>query len=207
MTDDLRRLITLIETASAPPADEDTWEITIPSMFYRGSEARVTTAHINEVYRTGDAETADLPADIQAVLPRVHGERVYGLDRSLPFKVSRTYNGMSNWGFGVYFGSDLAWATRYGKNIVTATVDPGSILAIRDRDFAKRNDEPGGRLAQLLYSQSDLVSEQARLMTAAVKKIKKTAKALYVSTEADRGQLCVFTPSVITPRYYFELKE
>jgi hypothetical protein len=115
---------------------------------------------------------------------------------------------MSNWGFGAYFASDLDWARRYGDCVTAVSVEPQAILAIRADDFAQRvTGTPGGELhRRLTVKAGDRMADQASAMGAVVRGMKRTARALYVATEAERGQICVFGVQAIYPRFYFEIK-
>jgi hypothetical protein len=125
------------------------------------------------------------------------------------FRISRTYSGMSNWGFGVYLATDIPWARRYGNTIMIAEIDPALVLAIDHRDFV--NETPGtagGRLYTFLHEETYDWSEQAAIMFKMVKRIKPNAKALFVQTDPDgSGQICVFNKNYLTAKWVFECRE
>jgi hypothetical protein len=209
MAHKLRHWISLVETHSVSEAVDlyapSTWEIVVPSIFYRAATTAMSSSYLTRMWRHPDPA---LPDAINHLLSDDQIERVSGLSSNTPFKISRTYSGMSNWGFGVYFASDLNWATRYGDCITAVTVDASTILAIRADDFAQRlAGTSGGELQRRLTAKAgERMSDQASVMGAVVRGLKRGARALYVATEADRGQLCVFSAQAIYPRFYFEMK-
>ena len=149
-----------------------------------------------------------LPDEIETLLDRGITSRVSGLSYNTPWKINRTYDGMSNWGFGIYFGSDLEWARRYGDCISVVRIDPSAILSISHTDFAGEVEGTlGGLLRKKLTAAAPdrRMAEEAAVMYRVVKSIKKTAKALYVDVGEGRGQICVFQPSAISPVCYFEV--
>lgn len=185
--------------------------IAIPDLFWRGSTRAMSSSHLTWLRmqrREGREVSKTLPAEIESMLDSGATRRVHGLSYNMPWKINRTYDGMSNWGFGIYFGSDLEWARRYGDCITVARVDPTEVLAISDKDFANEVEgTTGGLLRQRLTRAvpDRRMSDEAGVMYKVVKSIKKTAKALYVSVGEGRGQLCVFHPSAISPICYFEV--
>lgn len=173
------------------------------TLWFRGSEYGLPSNALGGVFTKPDDR---LPDAVNGLFE--HTNRIYRLTRSYQFRISRTYSGMSNWGFGVYFSNRLDWAKRYGSTIVVAAVDPNVILTINDMDFSGRVDgTTGGELAKIVNAVSDSWDDQAKIMFGAVKKIKKDAKALFVRTsEEGDGQMCVFNKAFATPLYGFDLK-
>lgn len=187
--------------------------IAIPDFFWRGTSRAMSTSYLTWL-RTPRVEGREvnktLPADIESLLDSGVTQRVYGLSYNMPWKINRTYDGMSNWGFGIYFASDLEWARRYGDCITVVRVDPSEILAIQDTDFSQSVEGTTGGLLREKLTRAvpdRRMSEEAGVMYKVVKSIKKTAKALYVSVGEGHGQLCVFHPSAISPFCYFEVKD
>jgi hypothetical protein len=194
----MRHYINIIKEA------EESWEITLPSYYYRASTMGMRSAYLGGLVRDG------IPETIADLVQQGSVSRVYRLTNQTPFKISRTYSGMSNWGFGVYFASDLEWARRYGDCVTVVQISPEDILAIKADDFARRTP---GTLGAKLHDKLDAkvggdasMAEQASAFGAVVRSLKKGAKALYVATEPGRGQICVFGTQAIYPRFYFEIQ-
>jgi hypothetical protein len=183
-------------------------DIQIPEYYYRGAEMAMRSAYLTKIWRR---PSPDLPDSLNGLLEQELTTHVYGLSYNLPFKISRTYSGMSNWGFGVYFASTVPWAMRYGENITCVKIDKESILAIRADDFAHETEgTAGGELRKRLNAKtgnSRMMSEEATVMAAVVRSMKKSAKALYVETSHGEGQICVFGKAAIYPKFYFEMQK
>jgi hypothetical protein len=124
------------------------------------------------------------------------------------WKINRTYQGMSNFGYGIYFANDLSWALDYGEFIVCATINPDFILPI---SWDKR-DDPNDVCYKLMswvgyYSGNSIsIREQSKHFYKALKKINKNKKALYVQTNDASGQLIVYDPSIIHIKCLAEFK-
>jgi hypothetical protein len=190
----MRNFINIIENAVDQP------EYSLPKYWFRGitDEALRSTS-------TWKAPERKIPQDIKDIVKGHIQGPLYEI-YNYQFKVSRTYAGMSNWGFGVYVTNDINWASRYGNNILICQVDPEDILHIHHRDFVDHTpDTHGGKLADLLENEAgQSLSEQAAIMFKMVKKIKKNAKALFVQTSPDgEGQMCVFNKDYINAKWVF----
>lgn len=172
-----------------------------PKYWYRGVET----------VRTSNWKVPDrkLPEDLLTAIEGHRAGDVYAL-QDHQFKISKTYSGMSNWGFGVYVTNSINWAARYGNNILVCTFDPETIFHITHRDFLDKNPETnGGKLALLLESEVGTSwADQAREMFRIVKKLDRKAKAIFVQTDdIGNGQMCVFNKNYIDAKYFFELAE
>lgn len=194
----IRKYIDIVKEA------ETQWEIELPQYYYRASTVGMRSAYLGGLARE------ELPADVAELVEQGSVSRVYRLMNSTPFKISRTYNGMSNWGFGVYFASDISWARRYGDCVTVVQIAPHEVLAIKAEDFAYRTP---GTLGAKLHDKLDAkvgsdasMAEQAGAFGAVVRSLKKGAKALFVATEPGRGQICVFGTQAIYPKFYFEIQ-
>jgi hypothetical protein len=185
--------------------ESESWNVEIPPLFYRGSTEATRSAYLTKLWRRPDPE---LPEAINRLLIDGRTSRVSGLSFNTPFRISRTYQGMSNWGFGVYFAANLDWALSYGTSITVVRVDPNEILAIRADDFAQRIEgTSGGELRQRLTRKAGNIGmqEEARVMGSVVRSMKRGAKALYVDAQ-NTSQICVFGVTAIIPKYYFEIE-
>ena len=192
---------------TAPPLTESVKsDIQVPLFFYRGSEMATRSAFLTKIWRRPDPA---LPDNLNDLLEQGLTTHVYGLSYNLPFKISRTYSGMSNWGFGVYFASTVQWAMRYGENITCVTISPNEILAIRADDFAQEIEGTVGAAfrKKLVAKAGDSMRDQAPVIASVVRSMKRGAKALYVETSPGEGQICVFGKSAIYPKFYFEMKK
>lgn len=196
MSDEMRRLVMLLENAGAEPAFGNFW--------FRGQSNGMSTRFLGNVW---SRPSADLPDEINALFK--YTNRIYRITSNFEFTIRRTYEGMSNWGFGVYVTNRLDWAKRYGSTIVVSSVDPESILHINHMDFVNGDENTaGGLLKKRLEAHSDSIREQAPIMSKVVKTIKRNAKALFVQTDEDgSGQMCVFSKAVIQARYCFDLND
>ena len=172
----MRNFINIINEGLTPPTQRKFW--------YRGVES-IRPSQVGH-------RPIVPPQEIATDLKEEGVDRIYQLS-NYEFRISRTYAGMSNWGFGVYMTTSIPWAARYGQNIIVSEIDPSSILTIAHRDFVDRAEgTSGGKLAELLYRETDSMREQAPIMFQMVKKIKRNAKALFVQTDEDgHGQICV----------------
>lgn len=191
----MRNWINLVESVDGIDAPMPL--VPLPHYWYRGVE-EIKTSHWK-------VREDKLPTDLVKETERYRTGAMYELYNH-EFRVSRSYAGMSNWGFGVYVTNSIDWAKRYGNNILVCRVDPADILHISFDDF--RNQTPdtlGGRLAILLHEQTDSMAEQAAIMYKMVKKIDRKAKALFVQTDHDgSGQMCVFNKNYIDAKWFFE---
>lgn len=174
-------------------------EIAIPQYWYRGIEHPIRPSQL-------DWKEKNLPPEVLKETSQYTDEvyRIHNYD----FKISRIYRGMSNWGFGVYVTTDIAWASRYGSDIIVCEVDPRYVMRILHTDFVNHTpDTKGGRLADLLEEEvGHSYSEQAAIMAKMVRKIQKGAKALFVQTHADgSGQMCVFSKNYIEAKWFLRI--
>jgi hypothetical protein len=188
---------------------EPSWASQIGSTWYRGSEYNQRNLS-NYISKQHDASwdkppPSPVPQDVWDDFKAGKTGRLHFLTH-WDFKVSKTYNGMSNWGYGIYFSNELSWARGYGDHILVANIEPAHILCISNRDFANGTQGTAGGEIKRYFDQKGIYQDwraQASEFYKAIKRIDKTKKALYVGESANSGQLVVFDRNIITPKIYY----
>jgi hypothetical protein len=99
-------------------------ESDIPTIWYRGTEEfpkNVQTRSFSRfAYYQGakpDRIKEEIPEEIVNLYNDGKLDTINYLYPSGSWSIKRTYQGMSNFGFGIYFATSIDWAKRYGNYI------------------------------------------------------------------------------------------
>ena len=185
----------------------------IPSFWYRGAEEspRLSIQTRSNFARYEGAKVDPLKREVPQVVENLYNAGNIPIiewpSASSNWKIRRAYNGMQNFGNGVYFADNLEYAKYYGSNITLVKVSPEYVLKINwsDREV---EGTPANKLFRYLQDKagSDMAT-QAKMFYRAVKHVDKTKKALYIVDGSDEGQLVVYDPSIIMTIANFDMEE
>lgn len=186
----------------------------IPNIWFRGTEEfprnLMVTKRSRFAYYTGakpDPLKEETPKEVEDLYNAGKIREISYVSYNASWKISRTYSGMSNFGYGVYFATSIDWARRYGDYVTVAAINPDYVLKIdwNERDVA-------GSLAKKVMDKVQLLggirlADQASSFYKAVKSIDRTKKALFIESGEEGGQLVVYNPDIIIPKMVISFYE
>lgn len=186
----------------------------IPKIWYRGTQEfpkNVQTKSFSRfAYYQGakpDKIKEPIPDEIVNLYNDGKLETINYLYPTANWKISRTYQGMSNFGFGIYFTNSIEWAQRYGDYITCVQISPNYILKIKweERDI---EGTTANKVMNYVRKNAGMnVRDQASYFYRAVKSVDKTKKAMYVEVSDGEGQLVVFDSTIIHSLATFNFKQ
>ena len=193
-------------------------EFEIPTIWYRGTEEFPknvqSRAFSRFAYYQGakpDRIKEEIPEEIVKLYNDGKLDTINYLYPSGSWSIKRTYQGMSNFGFGIYFATSIDWAKRYGNYITCARVSPSYILKIKWDERDIEGTVANRVMTFVRKNGGQRLGEQAKFFYKAIKSIDRKKKALFVETSNDSGtfsgQLVVFDPSIISLIATFNFKE
>jgi hypothetical protein len=181
----------------------NTQPINLPDLWYHGDEnfpkyQEIAAVTRKEYYQGAkpDAIKRPVPSEIETMYNNGKIKNIHHISYS-NWKVHRTYNGRSNFGFGIYLTGDLDWANQYGNYITVANINPDYILSGNWDDRENIDTVMGAVYTKVKQLAGDRMADQAKVFYRAIKSVNSKKKALYVQTSSGKGQLIVYDPSII----------
>jgi hypothetical protein len=193
-------------------------ESEIPTIWYRGTEEfpkNVQTRSFSRFAYYQGAKPDKIKEEIPEEIVKLYNDgKIDTINYLYPggsWSIKRTYQGMSNFGFGIYFATSIDWAKRYGNYITCARVSPSYVLRIKWDERDIEGTVANRVMTFVRKNGGQRLGDQAKFFYKAIKSIDRKKKALFVETSNDSGtlsgQLIIFDPSIISLIATFNFKE